>query len=76
MENHVHMVIRVGFEDFEWIFKRLNVSFAMYHHKRNKSVGHGFQARVKKLFDMSHKKYKVFHRIDDHKLYLEIEEDQ
>lgn len=49
MDNHVHMVIRVGFEDFERIFKRLNVSFAMYHHKRHKSVGHVFQGRVKSL---------------------------
>lgn len=49
MDNHVHMVIKVCFNNFERVFKRLNVSYALYFHKKNNSVGHVFQGRVKSI---------------------------
>ena len=49
MDNHVHLLVKVPFEDFERVLKRLNVSFAFYYHKVNKTVGHVFQDRFKSV---------------------------
>ena len=47
MDNHVHLVVRVSPDLLEIVFKRLNIKYAMYYHRKMKSVGHVFQSRFK-----------------------------
>ncbi len=47
MDNHVHLVIHVMPDIISSVFKRLNIKFAMYYHKRSKTLGHVFQDRYK-----------------------------
>jgi len=49
MDNHVHLVLRIPIELFDHVFKRLNVKYAAYYHRQNKTVGHVFQGRAKSL---------------------------
>jgi len=45
MDNHVHLIIKTEPEMLAIVFKRLNIKYAMYYHRRNKSLGHVFQDR-------------------------------
>lgn len=47
MDNHVHLVIKTEPEILAIAFKRLNIKYAMYYHRSNKSLGHVFQDRFK-----------------------------
>ncbi len=45
MDNHVHLIIKTEPEMLAIVFKRLNIKYAMYYYRRNKSLGHVFQDR-------------------------------
>lgn len=47
MDNHVHLVAKVSPEKLETAFKRLNIKYAMFYHRKNNSTGHVFQGRFK-----------------------------
>ena len=47
MDNHVHLVVKITPEEMAIFFKRINRRFAMYHHRKEKSVGHVFENRYK-----------------------------
>ena len=47
MENHLHLIIKVGKEPLEIIFKRICVRYVYWYNVKYRRVGHLFQDRFK-----------------------------
>lgn len=47
MDNHVHLLIKEGYDNISKIMKRVNVSYAYYFNKKYGRVGHLFQDRFR-----------------------------
>ena len=47
MDNHLHLLVKVGDEDLKNIMKKLNVKFALYYNRLENRYGYVFQDRFK-----------------------------
>lgn len=47
MDNHLHLLAKVGDEDLKIIMKKLNVKFALYYNRYEERYGYVFQDRFK-----------------------------
>ncbi|RYD04945.1 hypothetical protein N752_12215 [Desulforamulus aquiferis] len=47
MDNHIHLVLKEGYDSLSRTMKRVGISYAQYFNKKYKRVGHVFQDRYK-----------------------------
>ncbi|MPW26125.1 transposase [Alkalibaculum sp. M08DMB] len=47
MDNHIHLLIKEDRENISEIIKKMNIKYASYYNKKNRTVGHVFQDRFK-----------------------------
>ena len=47
MDNHMHLIIKEGYDSLSRLIKRIAVSYAYYFNKKYKRVGHVFQDRYR-----------------------------
>lgn len=47
MDNHMHLLLKIGEEELAIFMKRINIKFAMYYNKLENRYGHVFQDRFK-----------------------------
>lgn len=47
MDNHIHLILKEGYDNLSRTMKRIAISYAQYFNQRYKRVGHIFQDRYK-----------------------------